>query len=245
MHGDRGCQGWVRRSRGDAARGARGVSSAAPVTRPWAWEQPLPPQRRGRERSARIVAAAADLIDTYGPAGAQVSIRGIADGAHTAPASIYHYFPNVEAVIAAVATEYMKGLLAATAHVFDAEHPTYEVLQRRLVHAFWRYFAARAGLRELWFQRRASAAVISMHEHYRQLLAGQLQAAAARYVDQPGELLNYTMVLEMSGALWQLAFKLDPAGDPQVVEEIHANAWALLQRRAFGAVTGADSVPRR
>jgi len=183
------------------------------------------------------VAAAADLIDAHGPAGHQVTLRAIADAAQSSPASIYHYFPDVQAVVAAVATAYMEGLLAATAQVHQDEHPTYQALQRQLVHAYWRYFAARPGLRELWFQRRASDAVLAIHEHYLRIVAEQLQAAAARFVDDPGELLDYRMLLAMSGALWELAFELDPAGDPQVVEEISTNAWALLQRRAFGAHT--------
>ncbi len=161
--------------------------------------------------------------------------RAVADGAGTAPASIYHYFPDAEAVIAAVATEYMEGLLAATAKVHAAQHTSYEVHQRALVHAFWRYFAARPGLRELWFQRQASDAVIAIHERYLEIVAEQLQAAAARYIDDPGELLDYQMVLEISGALFQLAFKLDPGGDPRVIEEIHVNAWAFLNRRALKA----------
>ena len=219
------------------------MSCEPPATRQWPWEQPLPPQRRGRERRGKIVAAATELIDAHGPAGGQVTIRAIADGAHTSPASIYHYFPDIEAVMAAVATEYMEGLLAATAQVHEAQHPTYEILQHRLVHAYWRYFAARPGLRELWFYRRASDGVILIHERYLEIAAGQLRAAAARYIDEPGELLAYQMVFEMSGALWQLAFKLDPAGDSQIVEEIHDNAWAFLQRRAFTAGSSAGTRP--
>ncbi len=211
------------------------MSGQPPTPAPWPWEQPSPPQRRGRERKARIVASAAALINAHGPEGEAFTLRAVADGAGTSPASIYHYFPDAEAVVAAVATEYMEGLLAATAKVHAAQHPSYEVHQRALVHAFWRSFAARPGLRELWFQRRASDAVIAIHERYLEIVAEQLQAAAARYIDDPGELLEYQMVLEMSGALFQLAFKLDPGGDPRVIEEIHVNAWAFLNRRAFKA----------
>ncbi len=74
-----------------------------------------------------------------------------------------------------------------------------------------------------------------------EIVAGQLQAAAARYIDKPGELLDYRMALEMSGALWQLAFKRDPAGDRRVVQEMHENAWAFLQPGAFRTVGPADT----
>lgn len=192
-----------------------------------------PPQRRGRERRARIVAAASELINAHGPTGPEVTIRAIADRAHTAPASIYYYFPDIEAVVAAVAGEYMSGLLAASGQVYDAQHRTFEGLIHTLVGTFWHYLAAQPGLRELWFQRRASDEVIAIYGYYLDTATRQLHAAAARYVEQPGELLDYRMLLVMSGGLWQLAFRLDPAGHPGVIEEIHTNGWAFLQRRAF------------
>jgi len=220
-----------------------GVSSQAHADPRGLGNQRLPPQRRGRERQARIVAAAVELVNAHGPAGPEVTIRAIADGARTAPASIYHYFPDVEAVVAAVASEYMQGLLAVSGQVYAAEHPTFEGLMQQLVDVFWRYLAARPGLRELWFQRRASDEVIAIYGSYLDTATEQLHTAAGRYVDEPGQLLDYRMLLVMSGGLWQLAFKLDPAGDAKVIAEIHTNGWAFLQRRAFAATDPAPPRP--
>lgn len=213
--------------------GHLGMSSGGDEGRRWPWEPPLPPQRRGRERRADIICAASCLIDMHGPRSEQVTVRAIADAAHISTASIYHYFLDVEDVVAAVATAYMDGLLAATGNVKVADHATYDAFQLRLVEVFREYFAARPGLRELWFQRRGSDTVARIHDTYREVVSGQLRAAAGRYVDDPGDVLNYCMVIEMSRALWELAFRLDPAGQPDVVQEIHANASAFLLRRVF------------
>ncbi len=209
----------------------------------WPWETPLPPQQRGRARRVQIVAATAELINTHGPVGEHLGVRAITRAEETSPASLYHYFPDVEAVITTVTTEYMQDLITATGEAFRAGHPTYEALQHHLVHIFWAYFAARPGLREMWFQRRASDTAVQIHEHYLASLAQQLHDAAAVFVQDPGQLLHYRMVLAMSGALWQLAFHLDPAGEREVVEEIHNNAWAFLRRHAFGAFPTDPAAP--
>ncbi len=219
---------------GPPSAGHRGLSGGPdPGHRQWPWEPPLPPQRRGRERRATIVAAASQLINLHGPGSEQVTLRAIADAADTSTASIYHYFPDAEAVVGAVATTYMNGLLDATGAVQVTDHATYEGFQRHLVEAFRDYFGARPGLRELWFQHRGSATVARIHATYREIVSEQLQNAAGRYVTDPGHLLNYRMVIEMSRALWELAFTLDPVGDAEVVEEIHTNASAFLRRRVF------------
>jgi AcrR family transcriptional regulator len=199
----------------------------------WPWEPPLPPQRRGRERRARIITAASALIDAHGPSSDRVTLRAIADAAATSIASIYHYFPDVESVVAAVATAYMDGLLAATGAVRPVDYAGYEEFQLALVGVFRTYFAARPGLRRLWFQRGGSDTVARIHDHYRGVVSTQLQAAAGQYVDDPGDLLNYVMVIDMSRALWDLAFSLDPDGHPEVVREIHDNASAFLRRRVL------------
>ncbi len=181
------------------------VSGGPDAAQRWPWEPPLPPQRRGRERRAKIISAASDLINRHGPGSDQVTVRAIADAAHTSTASIYHYFPELEAVVGAVATAYMDGLLAATGAVKVTDHATNDAFQLHLVDVFRDYFAARPGLRELWFQHRGSATVARIHDTYRQVVSGQLQVAAGRYIKDPGDVLNYRMVIEMSRALWELA----------------------------------------
>jgi len=101
------------------------------------------------------------------------------------------------------------------------------------VEVFRDYFAARAALRELWFQRRGSDMVRGFTTLTARSYPGSLHATAGQYVTDPGDMLNYCMVIEVSRVLWELAFRLDPAGDPEVVQEIHLNASASLRRCVF------------
>ncbi|WP_285592035.1 TetR/AcrR family transcriptional regulator [Actinomycetospora sp. NBRC 106378] len=197
------------------------------------WRQPLPPQPRGRRRRAQIVQATRELIDEHGPGASEVSIKGIADRAGASAATIYHYFPDVESVVAAVAADYMDELIAAVDPVLSADHDDPGVLLDTLVAVYRDQFAAHPGVRELWFDRRASPTVTRIHEYYRATLVDKLQAAVARLSPTPGTTRDHLIMVTIAGSLWELAFALDPAGDPAVIAELH-EACAAYWRRRFG-----------
>src|ERR1700761_1721102 len=88
-----------------------------------AWRRPLPPQSRGRLRRERDGAAARELIDAHGPHSPEVTIRNISDRAHTSAATIYHYFVDVDALVATVTIEYMDTLIELVgAAIRDSEN---------------------------------------------------------------------------------------------------------------------------
>lgn len=179
------------------------------------------------------MAAARELIDTHGPNSPEVSIRAISHRAQTSAATIYHYFPDVAAVVAAVATEYMDGLMEVIDTAVGAQGLTAPALLDRLVEAYRSYFAASPGLRELWFDHRASPTVVEIHDFYRSALAERLTTAMERYTDTPGTNLDHAVMVTMTGALWELAFTRDPDGDQAVIRKIHqvsADYW----ERQFG-----------
>ncbi|MGW2571523.1 TetR/AcrR family transcriptional regulator [Streptomyces sp. NPDC001537] len=207
-----------------AARDAAGQAAVRP------WETPLPPQARGRRRRAEILTAAMSVIDRDRSHGAGVTVKAIADAAGTSPASIYHYFQDLESLVACVAGEYMTELLQLSDAPAETPCGDHSAWYRRTIAAYREFFAARPGLRELWFDRRASEKVRIVHAHYRQLLAQRNQALFARQLDDPGALLTHAMYVEAAGALWDLAFSLDPNGHPAVVEEIAEFARDLFER---------------
>lgn len=188
---------------------------------PRTWESPLPPQARGRRNRAQVLAAASAIIDSQGPHGPDVTARAIADAAGTSAASMYRYFEDLDSLVAEVAAEYMHELLAVLDQVeAGCDELDYTSLNKRRVDAYRKFFARRPGLRELWFDRRASEKVQEVHAHYRRLLAERHRQTMSRYASNPGELFRHTLHIEVTGALWDLAFTLDPAGHPFVVSEI-------------------------
>ncbi|WP_326834065.1 TetR/AcrR family transcriptional regulator [Amycolatopsis rhabdoformis] len=199
------------------------ATSSAPAeeSAPRTWELPPPPQARGRKNRTLILAAASALINAQGPHGPDVNVRAIAGAAGTSPGSIYRYFEDLDSLVAAVAAAYMHDLLAVLDEVEDAsEGQDYGSFNKRKMAAYQAFFARRPGLRELWFDRRTSEKVQETHAHYRRILAERNHQAMARYSRLPGEMFGHTLHIEVTGALWDLAFTLDPQGHPYVIDEI-------------------------
>lgn len=197
------------------------TSAAQPEGPPRVWESRLPPQARGRKNRAQILSAASAIIDSQGPHGRDISVRAIADAAGTSPASMYRYFEDLDSLVAAVAAEYMHDLLAVLDQVdATSQGLDYRSLNKRTVDAYRNFFSRRRGLRELWFDRRASEKVQEIHAHFRRLLAERNHQAMSRYASIKGDFFSHTLNIEVTGALWNLAFTLDPDGHPYVIDEI-------------------------
>lgn len=207
----------------DGDRGAR-TASDTPLSGPSGprpWEGPQPSQARGRRRRERILAAATTLIDARGPRGDDVGIRGIAQTADIAPASIYRYFDGVDSIVTAVAAAYMDELLeVADPRQRLTPHATWNEVVESVTAAHHDFLRSRPGLRELWFDRRASDQMPEIHRHYRRELATSYQETAQALFGAPGELLDHEIRVETSEALWDLAFTLDGEGHPDVIAEI-------------------------
>jgi AcrR family transcriptional regulator len=214
-----GEEGQRKAHRSGSSRLSRTTQAEGPA--PQAWEPRLPPQARGRKNRAQILAAASAIIDSQGPHGTDVNVRAIADAAGTSPASMYRYFEDLDSLVAAVAAEYMHDLLAVLDQVeAGSEGLDYRELNKRTMVAYRDFFARRHGLRELWFDRRASEKVQEVHAHYRRVLAEHNYETISRYTSRPGDLYSHTLNVEVTGALWDLAFTLDPNGHPYVIGEI-------------------------
>jgi Tetracyclin repressor-like, C-terminal domain len=144
---------------------------------------------------------------------------------------MYHYFEYLDSLVAAVVAEYMHDLLAVLDQVeASSKGLDCRSLNKRTVVAYRDFFAQRPGLRELWFDRHASQKVQEIHAHYRRILAKRKHHAVSRHSRLPGELFDYTMHIEVMGALWDLAFSLDPNGHPYVVGEIEELGIDFVQR---------------
>ncbi len=172
-----------------------------------------------------------------------VTLRAIARAADTPVASIYHYFPDVDSVIAAVAAEYGDDLSAVVEAATSEPMDSIDELLDVVVATYRGYFAARPGLRELWFDRRATEKVVAIHRDFRAKLAEMLRKRMGAFTTAPHDPLTYAMLFEMVGVLWELAFELDDAGDPRVITEVGALAGRFLHRRFGIAAPGPVPLP--
>lgn len=202
----------------------------------------VPAQQRGRERRERIVAAAEELIDRYGTASREFSVRRIAELAETSIGTIYHYFPDSNSIIAAVAEQFMEQVLAETGNATAGAETWVEFVERSEA-AFLDIFRRRPGLRHLWFDHDAPPAVAEIHRHYHGLLALRCQREIEAATGVRLELALYTVLITMIGSLFELAFRSDPQGDPLVLRELHRVEMTYYLNHLPPEVTKSASLP--
>jgi AcrR family transcriptional regulator len=177
--------------------------------------------RRGQESRERIVGAALSLVAEHGPRSREVSVRAIAAGAGVSTGALYHHFPELESIMTAVAERYMAEMMAAVeAATAGREWTDVAGFINARTTAYVEFFAARPGLREFWFDDRASDGVIEVHRRYRELIGASLQEAFARFTGVTADPVTFQISTVVSGALFELAFRRDPQGDPVVVAEL-------------------------
>lgn len=181
----------------------------------------VPTQARSRERLRRILDAADELLAAEG-AGAFNTNR-IARYAGVPVGSVYRYFPDKEAIVEALSLSYwsdFEDLVAAAAEI-DEQSPLDEP-GSVVLDALAAGFRARRGFLALWYgglrsQRvrdatrpTRSAVAVSIERilrvHWPAAPAG-LRATAAR------------MVVVAGDGLLRESFRLDPAGNPEVLSE--------------------------
>jgi AcrR family transcriptional regulator len=189
-------------------------------------------RRRGQESRERIVATALSLIARHGPRSRAVSVRAIAAGAGVSTGALYHHFPDLESIMTAVAERYMDEMMAAIgAATADRDWPDIHGLVDARITAYVEFFAARPGLREFWFDDRASDGVIDVHRRYRELISMALQQAFTRFTGVATDPVTFQISTVVSGSLYELAFRRDPKGDAVVVAEIRKFMRTYLQEK--------------
>lgn len=121
----------------------------------------------------------------------------------------------------AVAERYMDEMMAAigTATADREWADVHDFIDAR-VTAYVEFFAARPGLREFWFDDRASDGVIEVHRRYRELISTAMQQTFARFTGVTADPVTFQISTVVTGALYELAFRRDPRGDPVVVAEL-------------------------
>lgn len=189
-----------------------------------------PVQRRSAERLTRILDACAALLDEAGYE--ELSTRAVAVRAQVPIGSVYRFFPHKRALVDALAvrnlnsyTERLTVRLAGVpaAHwrgAIDAVLDEY-LAMRRTVPGFAQVdFGAAAHAEDP--QHRANHRLADR-------LAGLL---AGHWGSSPDEELRRAVLVgvEAADATLQLAFRVDPSGDPAIVAEIRVLLHAYLAR---------------
>ncbi|MCX5370982.1 TetR/AcrR family transcriptional regulator [Streptomyces sp. NBC_00103] len=189
-----------------------------------------PVQRRSAERLTRILDACADLLDEVGYDG--LSTRAVAERAGVPIGSVYRFFGNKRQMADALAqrnleryservTERLKG-----AHRGDWRAAMDAVLDEYLA---MKHTAPGFSLVDFGNQIPVGA----RHAEPNHRVADRLTDLLSDYlVREPDDDLRRTFLIavETADTLVQLAFRVDPEGDPKVIDETRELLRAYLAR---------------
>jgi AcrR family transcriptional regulator len=169
----------------------------------------VPRQARSRERLARMLDAAEELLVAEGPAA--LTTTRVAAAAGVSVGSLYQYLPDKEAIVEALAGRYLAEFEALMEEL--AAHAPFEDPVGTLIDAFAARYRERPGYRALWFGRELTPALRAADLENKSALANALLRAVglgdgARTQAHAGVLI--------ADALLQEAFRTD---SPELVEE--------------------------
>ncbi len=172
-----------------------------------------PVQARSRERVASILAAAARLIAEKGSVA--LRINELARAADVPIGSIYQYFPNKSAILAALADHYFQGLGAMVRTVL-ASVSDRESLANAVYQFLWNGFYLAHDVpifRDLWSGTEADRAIEHVNVQDSLRNARDLAAVMARVMPERGDaesvLPEALATVHLCGAAARLALSVD------------------------------------
>jgi AcrR family transcriptional regulator len=179
-----------------------------------------PVQRRSRERVERILEAAEQVVVSSGVEA--LTTREVASQADIPVATLYQYFADRDAIIAALIDRHVSSMDARIAAAL-AELDAYSI--RRIVETtVWAYragYRARPSYVVLWFQGRLSDEIADFIRERDDLLADAFHrfALEAGLLRPDTDLVVVRLCFELADRFLEVAYRHDLHGDDRVVEE--------------------------
>lgn len=181
----------------------------------------VPIQARSRARLRRVLDAADEVLADEGPSA--FTTTRIAEAAGIPVGSVYHYFPDKQAIVEALAVgywsdfEYLVAGVAETDERDPLEDPCAAILE-----ALAAGFRASPGFQALWYGGLRSEQVRNATRPTRTAIARSVtRILAVRWPDAQAEDLTMAarMVVLAGDGLLREAFRLDPQGDAALLAE--------------------------
>jgi AcrR family transcriptional regulator len=184
----------------------------------------VPTQARSRARLRRLLDTAEEVLANEG-AEAMTTTR-VAEAAGVSVGSLYQYLPDKGAIVQALARRYLadfEGLMAELERdALRSGGAGWDDPVGRLIDEFAKRYRELPGYRALWFGRELSDELRAADRENKIALArGVRRIALALHLARDDD---YLRVAARAGVLvtdsiLQEAFRLDPNGDPQLIEE--------------------------
>jgi AcrR family transcriptional regulator len=180
-----------------------------------------PLQQRSTERVERILEAAQRVLDREGAAA--LSTVRVAEEAGASIGSLYHWYPDKEAIAEALALRYWDELAELIEGVADAtERGEVEGPIERTLEVLAAGFRARPGFLALWFGGLRTEGVRDATRPVRERAAVAIERLLVVIApgSDPALRAKVAIVLALIGdGLLREAFRLDPDGQPELLAE--------------------------
>ena len=182
-----------------------------------------PPKRRAssQERIERILDATETLLGEQGLG--ELSMYAIAEQAQISPSSVYHFFPQIGDVLAALAERVFLELDALLQEQAEMPHQgSWPVLVERIEACFQSYYQSHPAARELLLGAHELAAIRQAdRQHDLQLGRRFRECLAARYElpPLPQEVDVFTLALQAADKLLAIDYQHNGALTPPMCRE--------------------------
>lgn len=181
-----------------------------------------PVQTRSRERINAILDVTAALVDELGPD--QVTTTLIAEHAEISVGSIYAYFRDRSAIFDAIVGRSILELDRVSFKARD-QHLGGDFITASLavIDAIADLYRSLPGFRALYFSKFVSPEMLAAMQHsdeaHVRVLLARLQYDNAQYLDCDDPAMAVRLYVGLIDKGLDLAFRLDPEGDPSMVAE--------------------------
>jgi AcrR family transcriptional regulator len=200
-----------------------------------------PKQKRAQDRIERLLDAADELLARDGAEA--FSTVGVAELAGISIGSLYHWFGDKEAIVEALAVRYWGQFEALVAHVAEADgldpdglDPLFDPAGAML-DALAAGFRARPGFRALWYGGLRTERVRDATRPTRAAVARTLERVLATRWPASAAAVRTTVartVVLIGDGLLREAFRVDPDGQPELLEEGKRALEAYVRTRLAG-----------
>jgi AcrR family transcriptional regulator len=169
----------------------------------------------------RLLEAADEVLATEG-FGA-LTVRRLADQADVPVGTIYQFFTDKRAVVDALARRYIAefdGMIEALVEAAETEH--WDDVVETVIDAAILMYQSRPGYIAIWTGRHLSPELQEVDDANNAAIAAGLRrilVAQHGLADDERLARKCRVAVQTTDALLQLAFRLDPAGDPAILAE--------------------------
>jgi AcrR family transcriptional regulator len=216
------------------------VKLATPVDRDRSRRTPV--QSRSRERVEAILKAAERLVVEGGVEA--LTTRAVAQAARVPVASVYQYFADRDAIIAALIERHVVAMDEQLASALtELQHFSIRTILAATVGEYVAGYSRRPSYVILWFQGRVSAEIVAFVRARSEDLAARFHAfsVAAGLVETGTGAIVFELAAEMIDAFLAVAYRDSVSGDDRVVAEGIEMIATYIERHATPA--GIDGIP--